>query len=296
MKAVKHKTVKILIATLVVITLALGIVACVLRSFEEKTAVEDASGEELNVEDFYDEESGVYDTEKIKVSDGIFDNEFEGYNGINESHEGKKEIYLTFDDGPSIYTDEILDILNSYGIKATFFVLAKTDDTSVKAYKRIVNEGHTLALHSYSHKYGQIYESKDSFINDISSLQEYLYKITGVWSRIYRFPGGSSNTVSHTDMSELIEYLHEEGIQYYDWNISSADATSGRILSAETIKNNCVRPIDKYDECMILMHDSGARRTTVDALDDIIEAVNARGDCVFMAITDETVPIQHRTS
>jgi len=295
MKAVRRKNIKVLIGTLLALALLTGITAALLiRNNREISSKESVSVEEIT-EDFYDEESGVYDTESIKVSEGIFDNEFEGYNGISSSHDGKKEIYLTFDDGPSIYTDDILDILDNYGIKATFFVLAKTDDISVKAYKRIVNEGHTLAIHSYSHKYSTVYENKQSFIEDISSLQEYLYGITGVWSRIYRFPGGSSNTVSRTDMSELIAYLNEEGIKYYDWNISSNDATAGRILSADTIKNNCLRDIDKYDECMILMHDSGARRTTVDALDDIIEAVNARGDSVFLAITDDTVPIQHRT-
>lgn len=245
-------------------------------------------------EDFYDDEVGVYDTETIIVADEGYISSFEGYNGINDEHDGSKEIYLTFDDGPSIYTNTILDILAKYDIKATFFVLAKDDTISKDAYVRIVEEGHTLALHSYSHKYASVYKTKESFIEDVTSLQEYLYDITGVWCRIYRFPGGSSNTVSRTDMSELIKYLKSEGITYYDWNISSADA-SGKGLSAETIKNNCLKDINKYDECVILLHDTGARKTTVDALDSIIKSIMDRGDSVFLPITDETVPVQHRT-
>ena len=84
-----------------------------------------------------------------------------------ESAEDVREVYLTFDDGPSIYTDEILDILAEYDVKATFFVIGKTDDVSVAAYKRIVDEGHTLGMHSYSHRYSQVYASKDAFIDEI---------------------------------------------------------------------------------------------------------------------------------
>ena len=162
----------------------------------------------------------------------------------------------------------------------------------MKAYQRIVEEGHTLAMHSYSHRYDEIYESKEAFARDLNSLQEYLYETTGVWPRIYRFPGGSSNTVSKVDMQELIEYLTDIGITYFDWNVASGDAVS-RTLPAETIVNNCLSGIEKQKESVILMHDASNKGTTIEALPQIIEAIQEQGDAELLTITDETVPVQH---
>lgn len=209
-----------------------------------------------------------------------------------EDRDDQKQIFLTFDDGPSSNTDKILDILKAYDVKATFFVVGKRDEQSVKAYQRIVAEGHTLAMHSYSHRYDEIYESKESFIEDLGMLQEYLYQVTGVWPRVYRFPGGSSNTVSSVDMQELIDYLDESGITYFDWNIESGDAVGGKI-SAESIVENCVSRIDGINRGMILMHDAADKNTTVEALPEIIKQLQDRGDTVILPVTDETKPIHH---
>jgi len=206
--------------------------------------------------------------------------------------DGRKEIYLTFDDGPSNNTDKILDILKEYDVKATFFVLGKENEKSLKAYKRIVDEGHTLGMHSYSHKYEEIYSSKESFADDIRKEQEFLYQVTGIWPRFYRFPGGSSNMVSSVDMRELIGYLNENGITYFDWNISSGDAVRNT-LDAATIVENCISGIDGLDEGMILMHDANDKKTTVEALPKVIETIQARGDAVLLPITNETTPIRH---
>ncbi len=210
--------------------------------------------------------TGMYDAEEVIESDAPDD---------PDSEEHVRKVYLTFDDGPSSGTDEILDILKEYDVKATFFVVGKTDDISVAAYKRIVEEGHTLGMHSYSHRYSQIYASKEAFVDDLDKLQEYLYETTGVWSRFYRFPGGSSNTASRVSMSELEDYLSEQDITYFDWNIVSGDA-SGYSLSADTIYNNCVSRLNQYNEAVILMHDSQDKHTTVEALPRIIEAIQAR--------------------
>lgn len=240
----------------------------------------------------YDEISGVYSVQGVDViSHKPNSSDTPGQN----AYEGKKQIYLTFDDGPSAYTDEILDILNKYDVKATFFVVAKKDEKSIEAYKRIAEEGHTLAMHSYSHKYTEIYKSVESFREDLSKLQEFIYETTGVWSRIYRFPGGSSNTISKLPMQNFIDCLEEEGICYFDWNVSAQDAVSGGMLSTENIISNCIRPIDRFDECVVLMHDSQDRRTTVDALEGIIQAIIKRGDCVILPITDDTATVQHVT-
>ena len=175
------------------------------------------------------------------------------------------KVYLTFDDGPSDNTAAILDTLAKYNVKATFFVVGKTDDQSKEMYQRIVNEGHTLGMHSYSHKYSVVYDSLDAFETDFNQLQSYLYDITGQECRLYRFPGGSSNQVSNTDMSEFIRFLNEEGVTYFDWNVSSGDATS-QAYTADELLNNVLTDVPKYKTSVVLMHDSNTKSTTVEAL------------------------------
>ncbi|MBQ2935840.1 MAG: polysaccharide deacetylase [Lachnospiraceae bacterium] len=206
-----------------------------------------------------------------------------------------KRIYLTFDDGPSSNTDAILDILKQYDVKATFFVVGKTDEQSVALYQRIVEEGHTLGMHSYSHKYDEVYASKESFIQDLTKLQEHLYDVTGVWPRYYRFPGGSSNTVSRVKMQELIAYLYENDITYYDWNVASGDAVPGQ-LPKDTIVNNCLGGIQAQADSVVLLHDVGEKDTTVAALPEIISKARMQGNVCFLPISDDTLPIQHLTA
>lgn len=267
----------------------------VIRVAALQSQVEDVDGAVVAVQTEDEQENGIYTTVSVEMST----RSETGTDWLDEKEQidqvWDKKIYLTFDDGPSRNTNRILDILKEYDVKATFFVVGKTDEESIKAYQRIVSEGHTLAMHSYSHKYAEVYASEESFIRDLEELQEYLYQITGVWSRYYRFPGGSSNAVSRVDMQELIRYLDENDITYFDWNIASGDAVSD-ILSAETITKNCVSGIDRRPESMILMHDALEKSTTVEALPQIIEQIRDRGDAVFLPITDETIPIQHVTA
>lgn len=209
-----------------------------------------------------------------------------------DTQEQTRKVYLTFDDGPSIYTDRILDILDEYDVKATFFVVGKTDEESLNAYRRIVEEGHTLGMHSYSHKYDEIYQSLDAYAEDLMKLQVLLYETTGTWSKYTRFPGGSSNRVSKIDMKECISYVEAQGIQFFDWNISSGDAARTS-LKAETITENVLRDIEKHDTCIVLMHDAADKETTVEALPEILKQLLAMEDTKLLAIDDETVPVQH---
>lgn len=212
-----------------------------------------------------------------------------------ESTETEKvrNVYLTFDDGPSAYTNEILDILKEYNVKATFFVVGKEGEKYEELYNRIVEEGHTLGMHSYSHRYDEIYASEENFAEDFEKLQTYLYDITGVESRFYRFPGGSSNTVSKIDMSNFIDYLKEHDVVYFDWNVSSGDASSGGV-SVEQIIENCTGNVDYYNNMVILMHDSQEKRTTVEALPSVIEKLLSYENTQIVPITDDTEPVQHR--
>lgn len=278
------------IAFPLVISLMLAVRVVALQS-----QAEEADGAAVTVQTESGQEAGIYTTVSVETSSR--DKNEVGWLDEKEQtdHVWDKKVYLTFDDGPSRNTNRILDILKEYDVKATFFVVGKTDEESIKAYQRIVSEGHTLAMHSYSHKYAEVYASEESFIQDLEKLQEYLYQITGVWPRYYRFPGGSSNAVSRVDIQELIHYLDENDITYFDWNIASGDAVSD-ILSAETITKNCVSEIDSRPESMILMHDALEKSTTVEALPQIIEQIRDRGDAVFLPITDETIPIQHVTA
>lgn len=206
--------------------------------------------------------------------------------------ENTRYVYLTFDDGPSSNTGKILDILAQYDVKATFFVIGKEGEGYQALYNRIVDEGHTLAMHSYSHKYDEIYQSVENYSLDLSKLQEYLYEVTGVWCRYCRFPGGSSNTVSRIDMHDLIAYLDEQDIQYFDWNVLSGDATN-TYISKEDIVRNCTSTIATYKDAMILFHDASNKNTTVEALPEIIETILDMDDTRIVPITDETEPIHH---
>lgn len=203
-----------------------------------------------------------------------------------------RKVYLTFDDGPSSNTEQILDILAEYDVKATFFVVGKEEEKYQALYKRIVEEGHTLGMHSYSHKYDEIYQSVDSYAQDMNKLQEFLYGLTGVECKFIRFPGGSSNSVSKVDMHELIDYLDEQEIVYFDWNISSGDASSSYI-STDEILSNCLIQLPQYKECIILMHDASNKDTTVEALPMLIEEIQAMEDTIIVPITEDTEPIQH---
>lgn len=205
---------------------------------------------------------------------------------------GGRKVYLTFDDGPSSNTDEILDILAAHDVKATFFVVGKTEEKYQPLYKRIVEEGHTLAMHSYSHKYNEIYQSRESYVEDLTKLQEFLYETTGVWCRYCRFPGGSSNTVSRVDMHELIDYLEEQDMSYYDWNVSSGDASASYISPEAIVKNSTAR-LTEFNEAMILLHDAADKKSTVQALPELIEKIQAMEDTEIVPITDETEPIHH---
>lgn len=212
------------------------------------------------------------------------------WDGREGSSAGIKRVYLTFDDGPSSNTDRILDILDQYGVKATFFVVGK--DKYQEQYKRIVEDGHTLGMHSYSHKYNEIYASLDAYKQDLTQLHDFLYELTGEDCKIVRFPGGSSNTISKVDMWELIDYLDEEDMVYFDWNVSSGDAAGGRI-SANQIARNVLDNIDKYNNSVILFHDAADKDTTVEALPVIIEEILASDDTVILPISEETVRVQH---
>ncbi|MGL4362429.1 MAG: polysaccharide deacetylase family protein [Cellulosilyticaceae bacterium] len=214
---------------------------------------------------------------------------------LEEGYEDKKYAYLTFDDGPSQNTIKILDFLKVNNIQATFFVLGKTGYDDV--YKRIVEEGHTLALHSDTHDYSSIYRTVDTFMGDIQSLSNQMKDLTGVESKVLRFPGGSNNTVSRkyggaNIMDNIINSVVEAGYAYFDWNVDSQDASKG-VQEKQVIIDSVLNQSKYNPNPVILMHDAAAKTTTVEALPDIVEGLKAQG-FVFRPLTTESEPVRFK--
>lgn len=207
-----------------------------------------------------------------------------------EKKQSKGRIYLTFDDGPSIYTGQILDILKANNVKATFFVIGR-DEQYYDYYKRIVEEGHTIGMHSYTHVYQDFYKSIDSFGAELSKLQDLIYNVTGVESRVFRFPGGSSNSVAPLPIEDYISYLNEHNINYYDWNSLNGDAvTSG--LSPQTLVDNIMNDVTRNEDSIVLMHDLQTTHTTVESLQLLIDTLRTEG-YEILPIDENTPLIQH---
>ena len=196
-------------------------------------------------------------------------------------------IWLTFDDGPSAkLTPKVLDILKKENVKATFFVI-NYSESNEPIIKRIVAEGHTIGIHGYSHEYSKIYKSKETFMSNIYTLQDKIYKSTGVKSMYIRFPGGSSNTVSRKYckgiMTELTKEVLAKGFKYFDWNISSGDA--GGAKDAKAVYKNVTKNLSKKRGNLVLCHD--IHQKTLEALPDIIKYAKKEG-YTFARIDDNT--------
>lgn len=188
----------------------------------------------------------------------------------------QKTVYLTFDDGPSKNTGKILDILEQYQIKATFFVIGKDlSEEGVENMKRAAAEGHAIGLHTYSHDYKKIYSSVADFLADYDLLRQELEKQLGYSPTIFRFPGGSYCSYGKNIRSELIEEMTRRGYTYYDWNVSAEDAVG--TVTAYSIKNNIFPKVYNVSAPVILMHDAPLNNLTAELLPEIIEALLAEG-------------------
>lgn len=204
----------------------------------------------------------------------------------------KKVVYLTFDDGPSENTEKILDILKKYNARGTFFVTGNNKKYN-HSLKRIINEGSAVALHTYSHDYASVYASEEAYFKDLRKISDMVKDVTGVESKVIRFPGGSSNTVSKKYspglMSRLTKAVQEKGYQYFDWNCDSTDA-SGNHVPVDTLVSNATSSSAQHIN--ILMHDTAAKDTTVKALPKIIEHYKKQGYS-FEPLTVDSYPVHH---
>lgn len=204
---------------------------------------------------------------------------------------GNKVVYLTFDDGPGRYTEQLLNVLDKYNVKVTFFVT-----NQFSGYQKLIaqeaSKGHTVAIHSYSHNYSEIYSSVNAYFKDLEKMSDICEKQTGKKPTIIRFPGGTSNTISKKHcvgiMSKLTKEMDSRGYYYCDWNVESGD--SGGAKTASSVAANVIAGIKKHNVSIVLQHD--IHKYSVDAVEEIIVWGLANG-YTFLPM-DETTPMVHQ--
>ena len=208
-----------------------------------------------------------------------------------------KTLYLTFDDGPSVHTVALLDMLRKYNACATFFVVGEMIPGKEELLKRMVRDGHTVAVHTYIHDYDVVYSSEKAFWEDNLRTREMIAEITGTEPTIMRFPGGSSNTVSRRYcsgiMSRLAAQTAEYGYTYFDWNITSND-----ILEPDTPQDIHLERVmsgihQEFTTPVILMHDVDKLQGCVSLTELILKSCSAEG-YTFSAITSSMPYVHHR--
>lgn len=209
----------------------------------------------------------------------------------NSSH----VIYLTFDDGPSQYTGELLDILAKYNVKVTFFVTSINSNYS-NYITRAFNEGHSIALHTNTHNYSYIYSSSEAYFNDLNAVNEKVKSLTGSYSNLIRFPGGSSNTVSSKYNPGIMTYLTKEvearGFKYFDWNVSSGDA-DGKTHSPSEYAKNVINSLGSGSTYIVLQHDTNIN--SIRAVSTIIEYGLSHGYS-FQSLNVNSPTVHHKVA
>lgn len=178
----------------------------------------------------------------------------------------EKVIYLTFDDGPSSYTEDVLALLEKYNIKATFFVC---DNGRPQLITKIHEAGHAIGIHCQNHDYDVVYKSEDAYFKDLHAMEDIIYKQTGEYTTLVRFPGGSSNKVSSFNpgiMTRLTKQLEQQGYQYFDWNVSAGDT---KTKDTEEIVAKLKKETKGKQYAVTLMH-SEYKKYSFDAIEEYI--------------------------
>lgn len=204
----------------------------------------------------------------------------------NDDTEGLKVVFMTFDDGPSEHTGELLDLLKKYDIKATFFTNGRDNEVARAAYKRIVDEGHTLGNHSWSHNYG-LYKTPQAFFDDVKKLDDFQLEVTGMpeISHMFRFPGGSLNA-----NDACIQGILEQGYNYVDWNSSAGDG-GGNPENADVVIQKIMSEVHQHNVSTVLCH-AELRDTTRAALPQLFDTLKAEGYTFLPMDADLSYPRQ----
>ena len=201
----------------------------------------------------------------------------------------EKVVYLTFDDGPSERTPELLEVLERYGVKATFFVVNKGTEEAEQWMRDIVAAGHTLGIHTYSHDYNKIYASVEAYLEDFNAMYQVILEATGVAPQVFRFPGGSVNAYNGATYRDIISEMVRRGFVYFDWNRQTGDAVRGDV-PVDTLVENALDRVGTMRRVFLLAHDNTRFTNVVEALPRIIEGYQEAG-FTFAALTPEVKPV-----
>ena len=237
------------------------------------------------------EEDASKDAE-VSVEPDPYANVITGINSLeNMAKDGDKHrVYLTFDCNPGKNTEAILDVLARYNLKATFFVVGDETGENDAIYQRIVNEGHTLGMNSYSNQYSSIYSSTQSFEEDYTKISNFIYEKTGIESKLYRFPGGSSNRISNVNMAEFVRILNQKGVVYFDWNVSAGDTAVD--YTVDDVISNVTEGIMQYKTSVVLLHDDDNKMVTAEALEPLINKLK-KMHADILPIDENTYVVQY---
>lgn len=184
----------------------------------------------------------------------------------------ENKVYLTFDDGPSNNTFKVLSTLKDHNIKATFFVTCNGGYNQGEVYKKIAEEGHAIGIHTASHDYKKIYKSVKSYLDDFHIVWSKVKSDTGTAPRIFRFPGGSINSFNKKVYKAIIKEMESRGFIYFDWNVSSGDGS--KTTNSDSVYKNVITGLKYHKRAVVLMHDSGAKIGTADALPKILDTLS----------------------
>ncbi len=199
--------------------------------------------------------------------------------------------YLTFDDGPSTITRQVLDTLAKYDVKATFFVTGKSSQQNPEILKEAVAAGHTVGVHTFSHDYQTIYASVEDFLSDFDKMYREIKDTTGVAPEVFRFAGGSVNVFNRKTYVEIVAEMTRRGFVFYDWNAAASDAVEGGIGRTEIVRN-VLNSAAGQERLIVLMHDRADNASTAAALPEIIEKLQEQGYS-FAPLTNEVEPITY---
>ena len=186
-----------------------------------------------------------------------------------------RTVYLTFDDGPSTLTVPLLDVLDRYHVRATFFVVGVNDKNEADDLKEIVRRGHAVGVHSWSHNYRQIYASPEAFFSDYDRMHRMILETTGVDTKICRFPGGSVNAYNAKTRKAIFEGLKQRGSVYYDWNAAGGDA--GGKTTPGAILRSALNGVHAHGTSVVLFHNTTAKKATLRQMPEFLETLKREG-------------------
>lgn len=233
------------------------------------------------------EPAGIVRDEPVLSYQTLYPDFRASFYGFKGDLSGNKTVFLTFDDGPSAGTAGVLDVLKKHEVKATFFVNGKSNRLVADQLKRIVAEGHSIGMHSYSHRYNIIYDSMENLLDDLYRNYAYIESETGIAPEILRFPGGSINIFNISTYQAMVAEILRRGFIYYDWNVSAGDAIVG--ATAQKIANNVINGVHlRWGPAFVLLHDNGSPALR-DALGTIVETLEKEG-YVFQKLDNSIKP------